>query len=268
MPTGDRLEEPFISILGFKVLAAVLWRMKGDGNEERMLAIYFDRISNHRSCYSASFSRALPMFFLPFLGQIGWPTSLPTNEKGTFMKSVLLEKEKAFANILLSKDTPLRPGVENLIAQDVKPLEQDLIQSKSPMDFVAVEQNLEVNSDTNIKYETYSKRDCTVEFETNPPSAVVWVTKEEDLENWARVGVTTFIDNACEDGICVVILTATSNVGEETASRKVVEFICTCLVLDFNLNFGLLRDEECLQSDAAESLWTESISVQVILLKI
>jgi len=89
---------------------------KGDGNEERMLAIYFDRVRNafmhsmalnylyacstiaiHKPCYSALFSRALPLFFLPYLGQIGWPASLPTNEKGTFMKSVLLEKVRSFS---------------------------------------------------------------------------------------------------------------------------------------------------------------------------
>ncbi|CAO2823219.1 unnamed protein product [Amaranthus hypochondriacus] len=91
---------------------------KGAGNEETMLSLYFNRI--------------------------GWPTSLPTSEKDTFMKSVLEEKKKALAEFLRTKSTTLRPGVEK------------------------------------------------------------------------------FIDDACEEGICVVILTALSKYGEETA-RAIVE---------------------------------------------
>lgn len=62
---------------------------KGAGDEERMLALYFNRI--------------------------GWPTSLPTNEKDTFMRSVLEEKKKALAEFMSSKNTPLRPGVDKFI---------------------------------------------------------------------------------------------------------------------------------------------------------
>ncbi|XP_021724796.1 uncharacterized protein LOC110692116 isoform X1 [Chenopodium quinoa] len=91
---------------------------KGVGDEEKMLALYFNRI--------------------------GWPTSLPTSDKDTFMKSVLQEKKKALAEFMSSKNTPLRPGVEK------------------------------------------------------------------------------FIDDACDEGICVVILTASSKFGEETA-RAIVE---------------------------------------------
>jgi len=45
---------------------AALFSRKARGDEERMLVLFFDRI--------------------------GWPTSLPTSEKGSFMKSVLREK--------------------------------------------------------------------------------------------------------------------------------------------------------------------------------
>ena len=34
-----------------------------------------------------------------------------------------------------------------------------------------------------------------------------------------------FIDNVCEDGICLVILTATSNIGEETARFVPLELL-------------------------------------------
>lgn len=91
---------------------------KGAGDEERMLALYFNRI--------------------------GWPTSLPTNEKDTFMRGVLEEKKKALAEFMSSKNTPLRPGIEK------------------------------------------------------------------------------FIDDACDEGICIVILTASSKFGEKTA-RAIVE---------------------------------------------
>ncbi|XWS12278.1 hypothetical protein CRYUN_Cryun37aG0075800 [Craigia yunnanensis] len=58
------------------------------GNEERMLILYFNRI--------------------------GWPTSLPTNEKEPFVKSVLREKKNALDELML-KSLPLRPGVEDFI---------------------------------------------------------------------------------------------------------------------------------------------------------
>ncbi|KAJ1414421.1 Phosphoglycolate phosphatase-like, domain 2 [Sesbania bispinosa] len=59
------------------------------GDEEKMLVLYFNRI--------------------------GWPSSLPTNEKGLFTKSVLQEKEKALEEFVMSKSLPLRPGVEQFI---------------------------------------------------------------------------------------------------------------------------------------------------------
>ncbi|EES17465.1 CBBY-like protein isoform X1 [Sorghum bicolor] len=62
---------------------------KARGDEERMLAIFFDRI--------------------------GWPASLPTSEKGTFIKSVLREKLKALEEFSGSDSLPLRPGVEKFI---------------------------------------------------------------------------------------------------------------------------------------------------------
>ncbi|XP_021729898.1 CBBY-like protein isoform X2 [Chenopodium quinoa] len=68
---------------------------KGVGDEEKMLALYFNRI--------------------------GWPTSLPTSDKDTFMKSVLQEKKKALAEFMSSKNTPLRPGVEKAIVEKLGP---------------------------------------------------------------------------------------------------------------------------------------------------
>ncbi|XP_031269890.1 CBBY-like protein [Pistacia vera] len=62
---------------------------KSAGDEERMLVLFFNRI--------------------------GWPTSLPTNEKETFVTRVLREKKNAFNEFLVSKDVPLRPGVEEFI---------------------------------------------------------------------------------------------------------------------------------------------------------
>ncbi|XAR59390.1 hypothetical protein NMG60_11015216 [Bertholletia excelsa] len=62
---------------------------KGAGDEERMLILYFNRI--------------------------GWPTSLPTSEKGTFIKGVLQQKKNALDELVLSKSLPLRPGVVDFI---------------------------------------------------------------------------------------------------------------------------------------------------------
>ncbi|KAF5752817.1 hypothetical protein HS088_TW01G00735 [Tripterygium wilfordii] len=62
---------------------------KSAGDEERMLVLYFNRI--------------------------GWPSSLPTSEKEAFVKSVLREKKQALDEFLISKDSPLRPGVEGFI---------------------------------------------------------------------------------------------------------------------------------------------------------
>ncbi|XP_019169110.1 PREDICTED: haloacid dehalogenase-like hydrolase domain-containing protein At3g48420 [Ipomoea nil] len=62
---------------------------KSIGDEERMLILYFNRI--------------------------GWPTSLPTNEKEAFLKRVLREKKNALDDLVISKTLPLRPGVETFI---------------------------------------------------------------------------------------------------------------------------------------------------------
>ncbi|KAK7303536.1 hypothetical protein RJT34_14443 [Clitoria ternatea] len=59
------------------------------GDEEKMVFLYFNRI--------------------------GWPSSLPTNEKGLFAKRVLQEKEKALEEFVMSKSLPLRPGLEQFI---------------------------------------------------------------------------------------------------------------------------------------------------------
>ncbi|XP_028803175.1 CBBY-like protein isoform X2 [Neltuma alba] len=58
-------------------------------DEEKMLLLYFNRI--------------------------GWPTSLPTSEKGKFVESVLQKKEKALEEFVMSKSLPLRPGVNQFI---------------------------------------------------------------------------------------------------------------------------------------------------------
>ncbi|CAK9321296.1 unnamed protein product [Citrullus colocynthis] len=62
---------------------------KNAANEERMLIMYFNRI--------------------------GWPTSLPTNEKESFIKSVLRQKKKASDELMVSQSLPLRSGVEDFI---------------------------------------------------------------------------------------------------------------------------------------------------------
>ncbi|XP_022146592.1 CBBY-like protein isoform X2 [Momordica charantia] len=62
---------------------------KNASNEERMLITYFNRI--------------------------GWPTSLPTNEKESFIKRVLQEKKNASDELMVSQSLPLRPGVEDFI---------------------------------------------------------------------------------------------------------------------------------------------------------
>ncbi|KAL3742471.1 hypothetical protein ACJRO7_017878 [Eucalyptus globulus] len=62
---------------------------KSAADEERMLILYFNRI--------------------------GWPTSLPTSEKSSFVKSVLREKKHAMDELMMSKDLPLRPGIQDFI---------------------------------------------------------------------------------------------------------------------------------------------------------
>ncbi|CAA7394190.1 unnamed protein product [Spirodela intermedia] len=62
---------------------------KAAGDEERMLTLFFSRI--------------------------GWPTSLPTNEKVAFLKRILREKSNALDSYVVSGNLPLRPGVENFV---------------------------------------------------------------------------------------------------------------------------------------------------------
>ncbi|GFP84194.1 haloacid dehalogenase-like hydrolase domain-containing protein at3g48420 [Phtheirospermum japonicum] len=62
---------------------------KSAGDEERMLILYFNRI--------------------------GWPTSVATSEKGTFMKNVLRGKKNALDELVMSKALSLRPGAEEFI---------------------------------------------------------------------------------------------------------------------------------------------------------
>ncbi|KAJ3685392.1 hypothetical protein LUZ61_014556 [Rhynchospora tenuis] len=72
---------------------ADLMRRSG-GDEENMLTLFFNRI--------------------------GWPTSLPTNEKDSFVKRVLREKKKALEDHVSSSNIPLRPGVESFIDDALK----------------------------------------------------------------------------------------------------------------------------------------------------
>lgn len=67
---------------------------KAGGDEERMITLFFNRI--------------------------GWPSSLPTNEKETFMKSILREKQKALEEFAASSNFLLRPGVENFIDDAIR----------------------------------------------------------------------------------------------------------------------------------------------------
>ncbi|CAN6689312.1 unnamed protein product [Malus baccata var. baccata] len=59
------------------------------GDEEKMVNLYFNRI--------------------------GWPSSLPTTEKESFVKNVLQNKEIAMDEFLMSESLTLRPGVEEFI---------------------------------------------------------------------------------------------------------------------------------------------------------
>ncbi|KAM1350553.1 hypothetical protein ACFX2F_004495 [Malus domestica] len=59
------------------------------GDEEKMVNLYFNRI--------------------------GWPSSLPTTEKESFVKNVLQNKKIAMDEFLMSESLTLRPGVEEFI---------------------------------------------------------------------------------------------------------------------------------------------------------
>ncbi|XP_073026254.1 CBBY-like protein isoform X3 [Primulina eburnea] len=70
---------------------AILLEVEGKsaGDEERMLVLYFNRI--------------------------GWPTSVATNEKETFMKNVIREKKNALDGLITSKAFSLRPGAKEFV---------------------------------------------------------------------------------------------------------------------------------------------------------
>ncbi|XP_078436760.1 haloacid dehalogenase-like hydrolase (HAD) superfamily protein isoform X2 [Wolffia australiana] len=55
------------------------------------------------------------MMLVLFFNRIGWPTSLATNEKNSFVKRIIQEKHNAVDSFLVSGNLPLRPGVENFI---------------------------------------------------------------------------------------------------------------------------------------------------------
>lgn len=62
---------------------------KGGGDEERMLVLFFERI--------------------------GWPTSLPTDEKEPFLKNVMREKHRALRDCVTAGSLSLRTGIEKFI---------------------------------------------------------------------------------------------------------------------------------------------------------
>ncbi|XP_057830125.2 CBBY-like protein isoform X3 [Cryptomeria japonica] len=64
---------------------------KAGGDDERMLYLFFERI--------------------------GWPTSLPTNEKESFLKNVLQEKSCALEDYVKSSSLSLRPAIEKYIVE-------------------------------------------------------------------------------------------------------------------------------------------------------
>ncbi|XP_076901276.1 CBBY-like protein [Bidens hawaiensis] len=69
--------------------------------------IYLDLV---RKCFGGE-EEMLTLYF----NKIGWPTSLPTNEKPSFMKRVLKDKQNALEELVMSKSLPLRPGAEEFI---------------------------------------------------------------------------------------------------------------------------------------------------------
>ncbi|XP_049931170.1 CBBY-like protein isoform X2 [Nymphaea colorata] len=64
---------------------------KSGGDDERMLILFFNKI--------------------------GWPTSLPTNEKESFVRKILQEKRNALDDYVRTKDLPVRPGALKSISQ-------------------------------------------------------------------------------------------------------------------------------------------------------
>ncbi|XP_037494692.1 uncharacterized protein LOC105634598 isoform X2 [Jatropha curcas] len=86
---------------------------KSATDEERMLILYFNQVIFLLKLFL--WYNLFGTVNLSILLQIGWPTSLPTSEKGTFIKNVLREKNNAMDEFLMSKNSPLRPGVEDFI---------------------------------------------------------------------------------------------------------------------------------------------------------
>ncbi|KAG6420520.1 hypothetical protein SASPL_117051 [Salvia splendens] len=82
-------EPVYLDLLSFRISCPVLRPGRSVGDEERMLILFFNRI--------------------------GWPTSVATREKGSFMKNVLREKKNALVDLVASNEFSLRPGAEEFI---------------------------------------------------------------------------------------------------------------------------------------------------------
>ncbi|KAG6423572.1 hypothetical protein SASPL_113973 [Salvia splendens] len=63
----------------------------------------------------ANWSEPVYLDLLSFAAWIGWPTSVATSEKGSFMKNVLREKKNALVDLVASNEFSLRPGAEEFI---------------------------------------------------------------------------------------------------------------------------------------------------------
>ncbi|KAL7102551.1 hypothetical protein ACP275_08G126900 [Erythranthe tilingii] len=129
---------------------------KSAGDEERMLILFFNRI--------------------------GWPTSVATSEKGTFMKNVLREKKNALDDLVISNAFSLRPGAE------------------------------------------------------------------------------AFIDDACDKGIPVIILTAYCTSGEKVASHIFVRLIAEKLGTDRMSKTKIVGDDEVKQSFYGQLVFGKGVS--------
>lgn len=73
------------------------------GAEETMLRVFFDRI--------------------------GWPSSLPSNEKGSFIHNIIKAKQRALEKLAASGDLPLRPGLIDFV--------DEVLEAKVPVVVVA-----------------------------------------------------------------------------------------------------------------------------------
>jgi len=50
-----------------------------------------------------------------FFDRIGWPSSLPTNEKDAFVRNIMKAKQRALEKVAASGELPLRPGISEFI---------------------------------------------------------------------------------------------------------------------------------------------------------